>query len=103
MIGSISVQVCYEGQQEELPLLVVRGTGGSLLGRNWLQKIRLDWQEIHQLQQIPALQETLKRYAKVFENELGEIKGMEVRIDVDPQARPRFCKASQSHLPTNTK
>ena len=73
--------------------LVVRGTGPSLLGRNWLQKIRLDWQEIHQLQQMPALQETLKRYAEVFENELGEIKRMEARIDVDPQARPCFCKA----------
>ena len=82
VIGSISVQVCYEDQQEELPLLVVRGTAASLLGRNWLQKIRLDWQEIHQLQQIPALQETLKRYAEVFENELGEIKGREARIDV---------------------
>ena len=62
--------MCYEDQQEELPLLVVRGTGASLLGRNWLQKIRLNWQEVHQLQQIPALQETLKRYAEVFENEL---------------------------------
>ena len=85
MIGSISVQVCYEDKQEELPLLVVRGTGASLLGRNW--------QEIHQLQQIPALQETLKRYAEVFENELGEIKGMEARIDVNPQALAHFCKA----------
>ena len=76
MIGSISVQVRYEDQQEELPFLVVRGTGASMLGRNW--------QEIHQLQQIPALQETLKRYAEVFENELGEIiRGMEARIDVN--------------------
>ena len=69
VIGNISVQVRYEDQQEELPLLVVRGTGASLLGRNW--------QEIHQLQQIPALQEILKRYTEVFENELGELKGME--------------------------
>ena len=72
---------------------MVRGTGASLLDRNWLQKIRLDWQKIHQLQQIPALQETLKRYAEVFENQLGEIKGIEARIDIDPQARPCFCKA----------
>ena len=35
----------------------------------------------------------LKRYAKVFENELGEIKGMEARIDITPQAQPHFCKA----------
>ena len=93
MIGSISVRVSYEDQMEELPLLVVRGTGASLLGRNWLQKIRLNWQGIHQLQQTAALQETLQRYAEVFENELGEIKAMEARIDVDPQAQPRFCKA----------
>ena len=93
MIGCVTVQVNYEDQLEELPLLVVRGTGASLLGRNWLQKIRLNWQGIHQLQQTPALQETLQRYAEVFENELGEIKGMEARIDVNPQAQPRFCKA----------
>ena len=93
VIGSISIQVNYEDQLEELPLLVIRGTGASLLGRNWLQKIRLNWQGIHQLQQTPALQETLQRYAEVFENELGEIKGMEARIDVNPQAQPRFCKA----------
>ena len=88
MIGCVSVQVSYE----DLPLLVVRGTGASLLGRNWLQKICLNWQGTHQLQQTPALQETLHRYAEVFENEL-EIKGMEARIDVNPQAQPRFCKA----------
>ena len=93
VIGSIPVQVNYQGQQEELPLLVVRGTGASLLGRNWLEKIRLDWQGIHQLQQVPALQETLQRYAEVFEDELGVIKGVEAQIDVDPQAQPRFCKA----------
>ena len=68
----------------------------SLLGRNWLQKIRLNWQEIHQLQQIPALQETLKRYAEVFENELGEIKGMEARIDVNPQETSPICSQAQS-------
>ena len=32
VIGSISVQVCYEDQQEELPLLVVRGTGVQPVG-----------------------------------------------------------------------
>ena len=93
MLGSIPVQVNYQGPQEELPLLVVRGTGASLLGRNWLQKIRLDWQGIRQLQQLPALQGILQRYIEVFEDVLGEVKGTEARIDVDPQAPPRFHKA----------
>ena len=95
VIGSISVHMSYEDKLEELPLSVVRGMGTSLLGQNWLQKIRLKWQGIHQLQQTSALQETLQRYAEVFQNELGEIKGMEALIDVDPQTRPHFCKARQ--------
>ena len=88
--------MCYEDQQEELPLLVVRGTGASLLGRNWLQKIRLNWQEVHQLQQIPALQETLKRYAEVFENELGKIKGMEARCK--PPGTAPFLQSQTSPI-----
>ena len=47
-----SLQVRYEDQQEELPLLVVRGTGASLLGQNW--------QEIHQLQQIATCTSGIK-------------------------------------------
>ena len=73
---------------------MVKGSGASLLGRNWLQKIRLDWQGIRQLQQIPDLQETLqKKYDDVFDDGLGEINGMEARIDVDTLAQPHFCKA----------
>jgi len=90
----ITVTVDYQGQQEELSLLVVKGSGASLLGWNWLQKIRLDWQGICQLQQIPDLQETLQKYDDVFDDGLSEIKGMETRIDVDPQAQPHFCKAA---------
>ena len=93
VLGSITVTVDYQGQQEEPPLLVVKGSGASLLGRNWLKKIRLDWQGICQLQQIPDLHETLQKYDDVFDDGLGEIKGMEARIDVDPMAQPRFCKA----------
>ena len=49
------------------------------MGQNWPQKIRLDWQVIHQLQQIPPIQETLKRYAEVFESELvSELSGVVV-------------------------
>ena len=38
-MGSVSVQVEYKDQHECLPLLVVQGSGSSLLGRNWLQKV----------------------------------------------------------------
>jgi len=33
------VQVIYEGQRVSLPLVVVKGNGPTLLGRNWLGSI----------------------------------------------------------------
>ena len=44
--GEAQVTVFYKYQKVELPLIVVKGDGPSLLGRNWLLKITLDWQEI---------------------------------------------------------
>ena len=43
VVGEIHVHVQYGDQTSDLPLLVVRGVGPALLGRDWLQHIRLDW------------------------------------------------------------
>lgn len=92
VLGSIHTRVEYKGQRENLPLLVVGGGGPSLLGRNWLQKLKLDWQEIRQLQQTETLQGLMQRHADVFKEELGELEGVKAKISVDPQAQPRFHK-----------
>ena len=41
------VQVVYEGQTTTLPLVVVKGDGPTLLVRNWLGKLKLNWGKIH--------------------------------------------------------
>ena len=46
-LGEADVVVSYKDQQATLPLVVVAGTGPSLLGRNWLTTIRLDWKSIN--------------------------------------------------------
>ena len=75
VLGSVSMQVEYKNQHECLPLLVVKGCGSSLLGRNWFQKVRLDWPEIHQLQETGTLERILQK-----------------QISIDSQVQPRFCK-----------
>ena len=40
--GSCSVNVCYDGVEYSVPLLVVGSKGPTLLSRNWLEKIKLD-------------------------------------------------------------
>ena len=42
VVGATQVHVAYEGQTATLPLVVVKEKGPTLLGRNWLSKIRLN-------------------------------------------------------------
>ena len=92
--GSVTVDVTYGSQSEKLPLLVVAGNGPSLLGRDWLQKIRLDWRALHHLRTSPPtkLQTILDQHSDVFKDELGRVKGVTATIVIDPKAQPRFCK-----------
>ena len=50
VLGAITVDVQYHKQSATLSLVVVRGSGPTLLGRDWLQKITLNWKGIHQVQ-----------------------------------------------------
>ena len=91
VLGTTEVQVSYQDQTATL-LLVVKGEGPTLLGRNWLEKIKLNWSQIHYTFQ-PGLHELLGRYPEIFQEGLGTFKNYEAKIEVDPEATPRFCKA----------
>ena len=92
VLGSLEVHVRHGVNKAKLPLLVVGGDGPSLLGRNWLKCLRLDWGMIHQLR-VGPLEEVLRRHPEVFKDELGTLKGYQAKIYVDPAVKPRFCKA----------
>ena len=88
-MGSTDVQVVYEGQTVQMPL---RGDGPTLLGRNWLSQLKLNWEKIHQVSS-PSLCALLSKYDKLFQEGLGTFKDHEAKIEIDPNATPRFCKA----------
>ena len=92
VIGQMEVLVKYNQQEETLPLLVVKGDGRSLFGRNWFSRITLDWKEIHQVMNN-SLKTVLDRHSAVFQEGLGKLKDYKAKIILDPQATPRFCKA----------
>ncbi|XP_064402603.1 uncharacterized protein K02A2.6-like [Halichondria panicea] len=92
--GIIRVHVLYQAQQAELDLLVVAGKGPSLLGRDWLENLRLDWQSIKYSTTVADdLQEILDKHSTVFGKDLGHIKDAPATIHIDPAHKPRFCKA----------
>ena len=93
--GAIDVSVTYKNHTEQLTLLVVAGSGPTLLGRDWLKHITLDWYELNRLSLSPTVQcqEVVDRHPDLFSDGLGLMKGAEASLNIDPDAQPRFCKA----------
>ena len=58
------VNVTCKGQSHQMPLIIVRGSGRTLMGRNWLQLFKLDWQEIYLLQNttVNLTQQIVQKY-----------------------------------------
>lgn len=75
-----------------MPLVVVEGDGSPLPGCNWLKTIQLNWSTIHSVLST-GVQEVVSRYGDVFQPGLGKYQGFHARIDVDPNATPRFYQA----------
>ena len=71
----------------------LKGEGPSLLGRNWLSAIKLDWQQIFKVEVNHTLQGVLHCFCAVFKEELGTVKGVKARIHINPQASPIFYTA----------
>ena len=49
VLGVMKVEVEYKQQRKSLKLSIVSGKGFSLLGRDWLQHLKLEWGEIKAL------------------------------------------------------
>ena len=93
VVGSINVEVTYKTQAKTLPLLVVAGEGPSLIGRNWLTELKLDWHELHQMYQQKDLQMILNSHKAVFKEELGKAVGVTATLHVSDNAKPYFCRS----------
>ena len=50
--GEVMMVVRHNGQEKKLSLLVVPGDGASLLGRNRMGQLQLDWREVHKLHNV---------------------------------------------------
>ena len=93
--GQVSVAVCYGGTTMSLNLLVVAGRGPSLMGRDWLYKLKPNLGIFHTSIHVGMdnhIQELLSRHSELFKDELGLVKGVTVKLYVDPSATPRFFR-----------
>ena len=93
VLGSVDVSIKYNDHSACVPLLILKGDGPTLLGRNWLHTLKLDWKAIYAVQQSNPLQVLLQKYQAIFQQSLGTLKGFKAHIHVDPAAKPKYCKA----------
>ena len=82
----------YHGQNAVLPLLVVQEDGPSLIGRNWLAQIRLDWNNIFSINNRQSLEDLLNQHSSVFQDELGTVRDVKVKLYVKENCTPTFFK-----------
>ena len=91
-VGQVLVRVQYKNQsQDNLCLIVTKGDGPNLLGRNWLQHFKLDWPNLCQVACTPQA-DPIQKYAELFKDELGCLRSQEADIVIPTNTTPIFCR-----------
>ena len=93
VVGVLNVEASYEGQKKMVQLHAVKGDGPSLLGKDWLQTIKLNWAQINLVSSpSPALDKLLDKHAALFQEGLVLLKDVTVKLHVHPDCVPKFHK-----------
>ena len=106
LVGETDVKVRYGQQVAFLPLIIVKGKGPNLFSRNWMQTLKLKWEEIFHLHINGRTshvkgriqhKELITKYQEVFKEEMGLLEGATASIAVRADTAPRFFKPR--HVP----
>ena len=92
-MGTTTVAAKYGEQLLRLPVHVVAGQGPNLLGRDWLSKFKINLANLYTLVAPDKLDQVLNKHSQVFQEGLGTLKNVKVKLEVDPMVTPKFHKA----------
>ena len=93
VVGQMKVEVSYQKQSAPLTLYVVKGQGPSLVGRDWLRQIRLDWKSIGMAALSSKAEALVGKFPEVFEEGSGLMNTFQASLHLKPECRPKFHKA----------
>ena len=95
VLGKFDVNVTYEDQEKVLTLVVIKGSGPSLIGRNWMTHIRFNWSVIKHTRSSTYHHELdllLEKYKSVFNDTLGTMKNFTAKLELKDDAKPKFFR-----------
>ena len=76
---------------EDLKKAIPKGRGPSLFGRNWLERIKVNWNDVNHLQDS-AVDRIVNKHKNLFRDELGTLKEMTAKIFVTQMHNLVFFK-----------
>ncbi|GFW50084.1 transposon Tf2-9 polyprotein [Trichonephila clavipes] len=93
-LGYVTVRVQYKNQNVNLNLYIVKENLDTILGREWLYKIHLDWPAIKAFRAKTEqnLNNLLREYKDIFDDKLGEINNYEAKLKLRHGIKPIFCR-----------
>lgn len=99
VIDKLEVAVKYRNKECKGDLYVVKGQVSTLLGREWIRKLRIDIMAINQVNVKEEkhdikmhVDRLIREYSEIFRNETGNIKGINVDIKVKENTKPIHMK-----------
>ena len=90
-LGKVKILVHYHDQKELLNLHVIEGNKPSLIRRDWLYNLGLNWHEIFSIRDDGR--QKLEEFEEIFGSDLGILKGEKAKIYLKDNVKPKFCKA----------
>lgn len=85
-VGEVLVDVQFN---QKLPLIVLPADSPTLLGRNWMKALNMNFTDVNIIQSFKELPGLLRKFDEVFSKELGIIANTEAKILLKPGATPR--------------
>lgn len=97
-VGYVSLPVSYNNITQELSFFVVRNSGPSLLGRDFIRLFNLEFSPVNTIQsshdsEAAFIRELTLKFPKLFSGDLGTFNKYTVELKLKPDSKPIFFKA----------
>lgn len=96
--GTADVHVTSNQKTWTLPIVVVNAEVPPMFGRNWIQVLdetSMPALQVNAVKDAHCLEGTLAECHKLFKEELGCFKGVEVNLPLKLDAQPKFMKSQE--------
>ncbi|XP_075157636.1 uncharacterized protein LOC142230903 [Haematobia irritans] len=91
LCGEVDILVSTGMVDKKLTLLVIRGDGPALIGRNWFEELEISiTSAVYKIGS--SLPEPIMKFSSVFEDTLGDYSGNPIKLLTEKSSKPRFFR-----------